>query len=277
MMESVTTKQKFIERAERVFVSDKIQYDDAGTMVTKVLGEKELEIAPEWSMTIFRYMSFSRLYTEINEKTITFISPQEWEDPFESAFFGLIKQYDVKCLCFTYNGSIGEEWAWKAYMKEEQLVRIEIIFKNFVELLSNAACSEKGSWNFYVTVCDYTMDKKDIVSCYKNATKFNRLLSLEEYLNLLSIKRKAFANEREIRIFAVSDSNSKDYKSIMSFNNIDYKEFISRVLLEPLPSFQDSLRRKYYSKLQQIHNEGIRNFFKKMGINSPQSRLYEIK
>ena len=275
MIEPIVSKQNFIKRAEGVFVSNMIQYDDEGNVIKVLGGEKDIIISSEWPMTIFRYIPFSRLFTEIKEKTLTFISPQLWEDPFESAFFDLNNQYDVKCLCFTYNGSIGEEWAWKAFKNKEQIVRIEILFDKLVKELSKAANTNKGGWKFYITVCDYTMDKNILVSYYKNAKKLKQPLSLEGYLNLLSIKRKAFANEREIRIFAVSNSNNTE--SVKTFKKISHKNFMSRVMLEPLSPFPDKLRKKYYSQLQEIHNKGIRIFLEKWGIKLQQSHLYETK
>ena len=96
--------QKFIEREKGVFVSDKIVFSEDGKAVSKVLGDSELQIAPDWPLTLYRFMPFSRLYTELERLCITFLSPKLWKDPFENAFLSLFKNIDLKCLCFTYNG-----------------------------------------------------------------------------------------------------------------------------------------------------------------------------
>lgn len=275
MIESIL-KQSFVKRAQGVYVSDRIVYTDTGKIVSKVLGETELSIDSKWPFTLYRHMPFSRLYTELNEKTITFLSPMLWEDPFEGAFFNINKSHNVKCICFTYNGSIGEEWAWKSYRCDEQLVRIEIMFDKLVNTLSGISCQGGNAWTFYISVCDYSMDKSSIIKFIKNVKPSGITLSLTNYLNIMSLKRKAFSYEKEIRIFAVH--NTIVYDNIKSFKNVDYKNFMTRVLLEPLAPFQDKPRNKYYSKLQDIHNAGIKKYIKSLKIiKTQQSHLYEIK
>ena len=275
-MDNTILTQSFIERTKGVYVSDRIVYTDDGKTVCKVLGGSELVIDPKWPFTLYRYMPFSRLYTELNEKTITFLSPKQWEDPFEGAFLNLHKSLNVKCLCFTYNGSIGEEWAWKSYRRDEPLVRIEIMFDKLVDTLSSISSQEENAWAFYISVCDYSMDKSSIINYVKNLKKSRTTLSLFEYLNIMSLKRKAFSNEREIRIFAVPNTSIDN--NFISFKNVDYKDFMTRVLLEPLAPFQDEPRNKYYSKLQAIHNAGIQEYLHSViKIKTQQSHLYEIK
>ena len=146
--------QQFIKRKEGVFISDKLVFSEGGTTVCRVEGEQDLEIDPKWPLTLYRFMPFSRFYTELEERTMTFLSPALWNDPFESAFLSLWKGIDLKCLCFTYNGSIGEEWALKAYAGKEQLVRIEIVFDKLVNTLSQIAKQKGNKCSFYVCVCD---------------------------------------------------------------------------------------------------------------------------
>ena len=273
-MDKSIQAQSFVERAKDVNVSDRIVY--TGRTVAKVIGETELSIDPKWPFTLYRYMPFSRLYTELNEKTITFLSPKQWEDPFEGAFLNLDKSHKIKCICFTYNGSIGEEWAWKSYRRGEPLVRIEIMFDKLVDTLSGISCQEGSNWTFYISVCDYSMDKSSIIDYVKNIKKSGATLDLYNYLNIMSLKRKAFSNEREIRIFAIPNTAIDD--NVISFKNVDYKDFMTRVLLEPLAPFQDLPRNKYYSKLQAIHNAGIKEYIHSLKtIKTQQSHLYEIK
>ena len=274
-MDKIILTQSFVEKKKGIYVSDKIVYADDGKTICKVAGETELSIDKKWPLTLFRYMPFSRLYTELKEKTITFLSPKLWEDPFEGAFLDMDKCHNIKCICFTYNGSIGEEWAWKSYRRDEQLVRIEIMFDKLVDTLSRISCQEGSNWTFYISVCDYSMDKSSIINYVKNFKKSGTTLSLENYLNIMSLKRKAFSNEREIRIFAVSDMAFGN--DVMSFNNVDYKDFVTRVLLEPLTPFLDKTRKKHYSGLQSVHNAGIKEYFHSLNIKTQQSHLYEIK
>ena len=265
--------KNFIERKKGVFVSDKIIFQKDGKTVCNIKGDSELDIAPEWPLTLFRYMPFSRLYTELENNTMTFLSPKLWKDPFESAFLDLWKGTDLKCLCFTYNGSIGEEWAWKAYACDGQLVRIEVRFDKLVDTLSNLTQQKGSKCCFYICVCDYSMDKKMLISYKANLKKTGNVTCIEDFLNIMSNKRKAFAGEREIRIFAVENNNNN---SVVSYGGVNYASFTSRVLLEPLNPFEDN-RMKYYSKMQDIHNLGIKDYLKSKNIKIQQSRLYEMK
>ena len=275
MNKTIIPKQNYIKRASGIYVSDRLVYDNTGKKVTKIQGEEEINISPIWPLTIFRYMPFSRLYTELERKTMTFISPELWTDPFEKAFNTSSKGFNLKCLCFTFNGSLGEEWAWKAFSNSEQLVRIEILFEKLVDALSVASSQNGNKWDFYISVCDYSLDKRSIISIInqnKKAAKTNNIL---DCLNMMSIKRKAFSYEKEIRVFAVPKDNNTE--STLQIKKVDYKNFITRVLLEPLEPFQDDLRTKFYSQLQLIHNAGIKEYFTKQKIKVQQSHLYEIK
>lgn len=267
--------QEFKETQKGVFISDKIVFSEDGKTVCKVLGETELQIAPEWPLTLFRFMPFSHLYTELEQKSMTFLSPKLWRDPFENAFLNLGNQIDLKCLCFTYNGSIGEEWAWKAYSGDEQMVRIEADFLKLVETLSNIASQNDFKTLFYICVCDYSKDKKKLLSDITTLKKSGKNINLEDFLNIMSFKRKAFSGEKEIRIFALNSSSNKDFS--VSFQGVDYKAFTTRVLLEPLNPYQDVLRKANYAKLQDIHNAGIKAYLDNLNIKTIQSHLYETK
>jgi hypothetical protein len=267
--------QKFIERQNGVFVSEKIVFSEDAKTVRKVMGDNELEIAPEWPLTLFRFMPFSRLYTELEQKCMTFLSPKLWRDPFENAFLELGNEIDLKCLCLTYNGSIGEEWAWKAYTGDEQLIRIEVDFLKLVETLSNIASQNNLKTHFYICVCDYSKDKKKLLSDITAIKKSGKTINLEDFLNIMSFKRKAFAGEKEIRIFALDSSSNKD--DTVSFKGVDYRTFTTRVLLEPLDPYQDAFRKANYAKLQDIHNAGIKTYLQDLNIKTIQSHLYETK
>lgn len=267
--------QKFIEREKGVFVSDKIIYSEDGKNICKVLVDQELDISPEWPLTLYRFMPFSRLYTELEKECLTFLSPKLWKDPFESAFLELGNGIDLKCLCFTHNGSIGEEWAWKAYGNDEQLIRVELLFYNLVKSLSYITNKSGYKIQFYICVCDYSKDKKTLLHDKTTLKKSKKSINLEGLLNLMNYKRKTFASEKEIRIFAV-DSNSGN-KDTITFAGVKYKSFVSCVLLEPLNPYQDELRKAHYDKLQAIHNDGIKTYLQKMGIKTHQSHLYETK
>lgn len=271
--------QSFNEVQDGVFASDRIVLDNSNK-VAKVSGETEVKLNKGEPLYMFRHMPFSRLYTELEKKTLTFVSPEKWKDPFEKAFLELCKGYDIKCLCFTYNRSHGEEWAWQAYGCDEPIVKIGIRFDLFINELSKIASSKQSHKNkFYITVCDYSLDKQDVLKCKARAKKSIGSLNLNDCINLLSIKRKAFETEKEIRVFSVKENKKgSDSGAIEIFNRVDYKNFLSSVIMEPLTPFSDELRQKHYAKLQDIKNSGIKSYLINQGIiNVYQSHVYEMK
>lgn len=271
--------QSFKEIENGVFVSDRIEIQEGTKNVIMVCSEIESKEIIGSPFYLFRYMPFSRLYTELEKKTLTFVSPLKWKDPFEKAFLELNNGLNVKCICSTYNRSIGEEWAWQAYSCDEPIIRIGLQFDKFLSVLSNITKKKGNKWKFYISVCDYSLNKEDILSLKASVKKNKTLLSNDEFLSLMSIKRKAFATEKEIRVFAITDGNNSE--PITVFKKVDYKNFLSSILLEPLTPYDDETRQKQHSKLQEIMNNGIRRYLEKeKGVDKKmiqQSHVYEMK
>ena len=80
-------------------------------------------------------------------------------------------------------------------------------------------------------------------------------------------------------MFSVKENKKgSDSGAIEIFNRVDYKNFLSSVIMEPLTPFSDELRQKHYAKLQDIKNSGIKSYLINQGIiNVYQSHVYEMK
>lgn len=296
-IKDIENYQNFIDAREGVFVSDRI-WDTEANKVTCIKPDNRRKIKIDKDFCLFRYVPFSRLYTELKEQALTFISPKKWDDPYESLFFQedkiKIKEDKVLngCLCFTHNRFKEEEAAWKLRKDDEPIVKICVNFSALLDRLSLIANKkeDKPAVRFYISLCNYSLNKSDIDSsytAYKNLTE----IKLEDYLNCMSIKRKAFEHESEVRIFAISDKknekvdgkeNKKEKeqkKDVASYNVGNYKDLITEILLPPLKGYNpgDS-RYKHYVEIQDIYNKGMRDFFYDyfQQIVS-QSRLYQCE
>lgn len=288
-IKDIESYQNFIDAREGVFVSDRI-WDTEANKVTCIKPDNRRQIKIDKDFCLFRYMPFSRLYTELKDKTLTFISPKKWDDPYESLFLQedkiKIKEDKVLngCLCFTYNRFKGEEAAWKLRKDDEPVVKICVNFSALLDGLSLIASNL--SMEFYISLCNYSLNKSDIDSsytAYKNLTE----IKLEDYLNCMSVKRKAFEHECEVRIFAVSKKNNEEEnkkekeqdQNVISYKVGNYKDLITEILLPPLKGYNpgDS-RYKHYVEIQDIYNKGMRVFFYDyfQSIVS-QSRLYQCE
>jgi len=258
-------------QVSNIYISDKFEMDCSSTDDYIVKGIKGIESHPE-KFFIYRYIPFSRIYTEFRNKTLTFVSPQKWDDPFEVFYFVEAEEDNLKiqdeidklrCLCFSGNEFHGEEWAWKVYKPyNEPLVRVTFDFNELLKLLvridkETNEDPNKNKVDFYITVMDYSKDKNELEKKQKEIKK-----NSSEYLdiiNQLSYKRKAFENEKEVRIFALFDKMPDS--GIKEFENVDLRSCITGIMLPPLPRFMDK-RDKYYNEIQNFQNIGMKLAFK---------------
>ncbi len=259
--------KKFNEIESHVFVDNKITINKEGN-----------NFFIDGVDTLFKYTSFSWFYYMIENQTISFLSPKLWKDPFEKLFYDENLHFDSNylngCICFTYKRSKGEESLWKIFQSDdrEPLVKAEFNIQNLFSQLSSMMKTIGLDASVYLTMVDYSFERKDIVKL-ANQKRKNGFQSLDDYLTCLSLKRIAFCNEYEIRFFLVS--NNKDLDG--DIKGFKYLPCIKRVNLQPLPFMMNEKKEKYYSQLQKIYHQGMKDWLindKKIG-QVYQSRLYD--
>lgn len=232
------------------------------------------------------YFTIQFQYAEqlMKDKILHLSSPLAWEDPFEYIFYQepyIVngKKYYIGCLCMSYESYENEEIVWKSYDKqigstkiENRMVRLSINVENLCKSLA------KNFTYVYVKEVDYSKTRKEIVNEFK-AKMDASLSSIDEIVDMLTMKRRAFAYEKEVRIIVVSEHKikfNKNYKPVKLDKNI-----VHNVLLSPLSpkgfKLNDSSERKRYHNAQeeimQRMKSRIQEYFKQ---NVRQSRLYEI-
>jgi hypothetical protein len=171
-----------------------------------------LKLKSKKGLPLFRYVSASNFLSDLNASQLSFISPKLWNDPFEQQFYreeGISingKTYYIRCICLTYDWIESEEAAWNRSADIQDTIRVEFDFDNLCSILGNAA-----DYNFFFSVVDYSLPRKDIVKLAKELKRGTKIpASLDEYLNMLSLKRKAFSFENELRIFMVGENPFND-------------------------------------------------------------------
>lgn len=270
--------QKFIQIRDHVFVSERIWNKEKEKVTCLQLTDNE-QITIDRDFCLYRYLPFSRLYTELKNNTLTLISPQKWEDSYETLFFNkkpnAFTGKQINCLCFTYNRFSGEEAAWKIHKEDEPVVKICINFHELIDRLFLIANNHNTSLDFYISLCNYSLDKSNIDKAYTEYKSSGDEIQTDEYLNLMSIKRKAFAHECEIRLFAVSKEENNN--GIYTLPGINYKGLITEILLPPLKSYKPSdSRSKHHKDIQDIYNKGMKDFLNDYFHSIvKQSRLYQ--
>ena len=235
--------------------------------------------APYHPLYISRYMPFTRLLSELNNQTFSFVSPTKWQDPFERVFYeeNLIinnQRYDIRCICATYDYVYNEEAAWNRNDSREDVVRVSFSFQALCDLLEKIAT--KYCCQFYISIVDYSQSKKNLIK--KNTPSYT---TIENYIQQMSFKRKAFAYENEMRIFAVFDGSHLHCNDIVFFklDTKDYANAISFVTLPPMKPINNLPLRINRDFLQEGKNAPIRAILSKK-LSSKiilESRLYSKK
>lgn len=150
-------------------------------------------------LSLFRYQNYKLFNAALANNEMVFVSPKKWPDPFESYLFQdpiTIGKYTfhIACCCFTYDWVESEEAAWLRSGDIQQTVRVEYDFEALCDALRKVS-----GYDFYFSVVDYSQSRENILSLKKRIPA-----SLDEYLNLMSLKRKAYTYEHELRLFIVS-------------------------------------------------------------------------
>ena len=236
--------------------------------------------APWHPLYVNRYMPLSRLITEIQDNTLNFISPLLWQDPFERVFYQeklaiKDKQYDIRCICSTYDYVENEEAAWNRNNNEDTVVRVSFDFDKFCKMLNNIG--QRYSCAFYISIADYSQSKDNlIIQNIKTPYK-----SIEDYIKIMSLKRKAFAYENEMRIFAVFEISQSPVGKVVPFNisPFDYEDVIYQITLPPMLPTKQQNETFDYDTLQEAKNSPIKTMLSTLLPNDiiKESRLYSIK
>lgn len=182
----------------------------------KILGDvfidKFNEKAP---LTVYRYIRYCWAKEMIDSNIVSFANPKVWEDPFEKRFINGNYQSSgfapkqLACFCVTTEHGLNEAAFWRGFDPDGQhdLVQLTLDF----DVLLNSLDSFAGRHNatIYVKVCDYTYTSEQLKSSGKKSFLKNvDSLDEEGFINLMSLKRRAFASENELRLFVYGDNLS---------------------------------------------------------------------
>lgn len=247
-----------------------------------------------------KYMPFKYLKENIENNKIVFVSPKTWRDPFERLYYSAenykkynnFKKPNIFCMCLTKNASQNEDAAWKMYHDgtTEKILRVTFNVEKMLKQL-DIYCLD-NNFSIYIGDINYCFEKLDAITTLhkisnpKHNDYFKDDFGIENYLQLLLIKRKAFEFEQEVRIFLVpDDENVEDLsqKTLfpVSFNCHDGA--IMNLTIAPLQPFpMGDPRQENYDKLQKIEEIAYKDALSQLlpELNSTkinQSHLYKSK
>lgn len=181
------------------------------------------------------------------------VEPSAWSDPYEKRFYTAdysnikgFKPHRIYCSCFTQK--VSNEAAWRMYGSRDtgiasRTIRFEFRRSALLQLLDHGLSERK----IYIgnALYDYTSKQIDGLHLQKNPlySRYFRNFSLDKFLNLLLIKRKAFDYEQEVRMFLVDENTGDiggefgldyDDKRFLGFPPNAMKEIIKSISVDPI-------------------------------------------
>lgn len=186
---------------------------------------------------VYRYEPVMFFKENIRRNRLAFSAVTNWEDLLEQYYlekFGR-KSSDVACLCFTTNASENSAAAWKMRKNGDlPLVQVRYNLKKLVKLFEEFSKRKKCS--VYIRKVEYLKDKEIKQKCSNKQLQ----VTDDEYVNLLSLKRKDFSFEGEIRIIILKENiefQGKDFSKLYFADFADTKYKLSgavdKISLEP--------------------------------------------
>lgn len=166
---------------------------------------------------LYRYISFEAFVGMVQTKSLTFVSPELWDDPKEGAPFEQLllnlddgKLYERIMLYSVYNKTYAQCWTelsesdamWRIYSFNNRAVQVKVS-KNNLRLLPDV----------HIIPVKYS-DEMDVGAS----------AGIDAFLQSLATKRRAFEHEREVRLikhyrFSGEDDLEQHIKAFMATYN----------------------------------------------------------
>lgn len=204
----------------------------------------------DWkSPKVFRYMPISRIQKMFEDNEITFVFPNLWEDPYEKRYYNVALNGNkdafpnIACLCVTTSRSDSSAafWNWSKH-SDETWLRVQFNVFELLEILDTFA--DRTNARIYVSPVNYDYTEDEIKLLHEKMN-FDSKHMEKSYIKLMSVKRKAFRYENELRIFVVWDRNSKELESKGLYEkdsilkipfSIPKEKLIKKITLDPRQS-----------------------------------------
>lgn len=223
---------------------------------------------------IFRVYSLDKFLISLDEKSIHFIKPRYWDDPFEGFFLDhafwrsergtkvhWIPEIDRErfyAQCWTFNKE--SDFMWRIYAPNKDGIMVRSTIRKIIQYLQ-----EMPNGEFYIGKVVY-QTQNEIKEKYLQIDNSYNLLNL--ILESLLIKRSEFKEENELRLIHFSSDSSipgdgpRGFSYPTAFNSSENLIF-DEIILDP--RFKKVV---YNSTKRIIENLGYKGFIR-------QSKLYD--
>lgn len=234
-------------------------------------------------------LPISYLKKDVTSGSLAFADPRNWDDILEFRYLdceygkGRFKERQVACLCLSKKADENQaaSWVFRKQKSRKHFAQIKLDLDGLTESVRKWA--EEHGYDFFCKNVQY-MDVDSLNAVPENAPLLSEF-TVEDYVNLLTIKRRAFKFEDEIRLFIVGDDlpfNAAESPRHMFVDlGSQFKDFIKNVKLQPIDA--EKLRSESYeTSNKDVEKEQLRKFLvKHIGKRAEdnrfivRSRLYE--
>lgn len=224
-------------------------------------------------LMVYRYMHYARAVSLIENKEISFADPKIWEDPFEKRF--ACGNYKAKnfipkqfaCLCVTTEHGENEAAFWRAFDPEGKRDLVQVTFDFEILLKSLDKFAKEHNAKVYIKACNYKYTTDELKSSGKDSfLKGVKRIGEKRFINLMSLKRRAFASENELRFFIYGDNLPFEN----GYVNIPYEgDLVRTIKVCPKPDV------RAFMSAEDVVKTIVSEKFKGKGIDVQSSRLYE--
>lgn len=212
------------------------------------LGEKK----SSQTHVLYKYMNVKYAINFLKTGYFLMNEPSAWSDPYEKRFYTAdysniegFKPHRIYCTCFTQK--VSNEAAWRMYSSENsgiasRTIRFEFRRSTILQALDKGLRSGK----IYIgnALYNYTSKQIDGLHLRKNHLygRYFNDFTLDKFLNLLLIKRKAFDYEQEVRMFLVDEDEGDiwdefgfavNQQKFLAFSPETMKEMIKTISVDP--------------------------------------------
>lgn len=293
------SNQSFIKIRSNVYCSSLLEYrGDISATIRKPMLDynnkttKHIEVNFSKSVHPFfvhRYIKFTHFRDSLKNGNmeLVFASPYKWNDPYETMYYEPnvkigADTFNIACMCCCYDDVESEESAWNRNNLpanvDEKTIKVSFNMDSLCDVLEQYASQNPGI-SLYFSIVDYSQSKSQLIP--KN--KPSSYSSIGDYISIMSLKRKAFAYENELRIFAVSENTQPFFSSDGLFKvsvPVASPSLLAKVTLPPMsPILPKDPRFVVYPELQDIENYDLRLEIERIlpGVQINQSQLYNMK
>ena len=248
--------------------------------------------------TIYKYTPLHYLIDDVYNNRLSFVSPDNWEDSFETRYYKLdnyqrklgFTEPEIFCMCLTSKQAENEDAFWRRYARAKaQMVWVKYDINELFKALDTFA--EENNIKIFIGEAIY-LDKAEILRITPTQNKIffpqaPKKFDIEHYLSLMSLKRGAFSYENEIRIFVVSndgfDESVKVYRvsencshvQTLSVTTQSKQSHIKEVRISPYAPVNENFKliEKHCDNIQGLLPQGIRITQSQLCERCPKCKL----